>query len=201
MKIATYNVNSIRARFDRLVAWLGREQPDVTCLQEIKVTEDEFPRLELEALGYHVAVHGQRTYNGVAIVSRLPLEDVRAGLEGAPDEARLIGARVGETRILSVYVPNGQTVGSDKWAYKLAPATPSELLGDCFAQRLVTQMYFPGDPLFEFDPIFNSVRDERARRRLIARFSMDRSQENWALAYEFDIVLRGRDETPMEEAH
>jgi protocatechuate 3,4-dioxygenase, beta subunit len=75
------------------------------------------------------------------------------------------------------------------------------LLGEAFAQRLVTQMYFPGDPLFAYDPIFNSVRDPDARARMVARFSLDRSQEGWALAYEFDIVLRGRDETPMEETH
>ncbi len=75
------------------------------------------------------------------------------------------------------------------------------LLGNAFASRLVTQMYFPGDPLFAHDPIFNSVPDPRVRERLVARFSIDRSQENWALAYEFDIVLRGPDETPIEEEH
>ncbi|HXS43478.1 MAG TPA: protocatechuate 3,4-dioxygenase subunit beta [Solirubrobacteraceae bacterium] len=75
------------------------------------------------------------------------------------------------------------------------------LLGRSFEQRLVTQMYFPGDPLFPYDPIFTSVRDERARERMISRFSIDSSQENWALAYEFDIVLGGRDGTPIEEAH
>jgi protocatechuate 3,4-dioxygenase, beta subunit len=75
------------------------------------------------------------------------------------------------------------------------------LLGRSFAQRLVTQMYFPGDPLFVHDPIFNAVRDPRARERLVARFSMERSQENWALAYEFDIVLSGPDEAPIEEEH
>jgi protocatechuate 3,4-dioxygenase beta subunit len=75
------------------------------------------------------------------------------------------------------------------------------LLGRAFAQRLVTQMYFPGDPLFAYDPIFNSVRDPKARERLVAAFSIERTQENWALAYEFDIVLRGPDETPMEEEH
>jgi protocatechuate 3,4-dioxygenase beta subunit len=74
------------------------------------------------------------------------------------------------------------------------------LLGRSFEQRLVTQMYFPGDPLFPYDPIFTSVRDERARERMISRFSIDSSQENWALAYEFDIVLGGRDGTPIEEA-
>ena len=75
------------------------------------------------------------------------------------------------------------------------------LLGEAFAQRLVTQMYFPGDPLFPYDPIFNSVREEKARERLVSRFSIDATLENWSLAYEFDIVLRGRDETPMEEEH
>jgi protocatechuate 3,4-dioxygenase, beta subunit len=75
------------------------------------------------------------------------------------------------------------------------------LLGRSFAQRLVTQMYFPGDPLFAHDPIFNAVRDPRARERLVARFSMERSQENWALAYEFEIVLSGPDEVPIEEEH
>jgi protocatechuate 3,4-dioxygenase, beta subunit len=75
------------------------------------------------------------------------------------------------------------------------------LLGRSFEQRLVTQMYFPGDPLFPYDPIFNSVRDERARERMISRFSIDESQDNWALAYKFDIVLGGRSATPIEEAH
>jgi len=75
------------------------------------------------------------------------------------------------------------------------------LMGQAFVQRLVTQMYFPGDPLFEFDPIFNSVRDEQARQRMVSRFSIDETQPNWALAYEFDIVLRGPEQTPFEEEH
>lgn len=120
MKLATYNVNSIRARLDRLLAWLGREQPDVVCLQELKVSDDEFPWVELEAAGWFAAVHGQKTYNGVAILSRVPLTEVRAGLAGGADpEARLIAARAGGIQVLSVYVPNGKTVGSDKWAYKV----------------------------------------------------------------------------------
>ena len=75
------------------------------------------------------------------------------------------------------------------------------LLGEAFAQRLVTQMYFPGDPLFPHDPIFNSVRDERARERMVSRFSIEATQPDWATAYEWDIVLRGPEETPFEEAH
>lgn len=121
LRLATYNVNSIRARLERLLAWLARERPDVVCLQEIKVTDDEFPRLEIEAAGWHAAVHGQRTYNGVAILSRAPLADVQAGLgDGVDDgEARILSASHGANRIITVYAPNGQVVGSDKWGYKL----------------------------------------------------------------------------------
>ena len=141
MKIATYNVNSVRARLTRLLAWLSKERPDVACLQEIKATDDDFPRLEIEALGYQAAVHGQRTYNGVAILSLRPLDDVRRGLDGeTPDaEARLLSARVGDVRVLSVYVPNGQTVGSEKWEYKLE--WMERLRGHLVAS------YEPGTPL------------------------------------------------------
>ena len=121
MKIATWNVNSIRARLDRLVSWLGREQPDVVCLQELKVADADFPQLEIEAAGYHAAVYGQKTYNGVAILAKAPLSDVRIGLGGGTDpDARLIAAQAGDVRVLSAYVPNGKVVGSDKWEYKLS---------------------------------------------------------------------------------
>lgn len=121
MKIATWNVNSIRARLPRLVDWLGRAAPDVVCLQELKVAEDEFPFFEIEALGYRAVVLGQRTYNGVAILARQEPTDVRLGLvDGVTDDqSRLIAATIGGVRVLSAYFPNGQTVGSDKWAYKL----------------------------------------------------------------------------------
>jgi exodeoxyribonuclease-3 len=122
LTVATYNVNSIRARLDRVLAWLGRAAPDVVCLQELKVADDEFPRAAFEAAGWHCAVHGQRTYNGVAILSRAPLAAVSAGLDdGVTDpEARILSARVVGARIVSAYVPNGQLVGSAKWTYKLA---------------------------------------------------------------------------------
>ncbi|MEO8450854.1 MAG: exodeoxyribonuclease III [Gemmatimonadota bacterium] len=121
MKIATYNVNSIRARQDRLVAWLGRAQPDVVCLQELKVADDEFPHEALAALGYHAAIFGQRTYNGVAILSKAEPVDVVLGFDNDPgdDQARVIAVTTGGARIISAYIPNGQTVGSDKFAYKL----------------------------------------------------------------------------------
>ena len=121
MKLATWNVNSIRAREERLHRWLGAHQPDVLCLQELKVTDDAFPLLPLRALGYHAAVHGQKTYNGVAVLSRVePLAVERGfGDGGADTQARLVTALVGGVHVVSAYVPNGQEVGSDKWAYKV----------------------------------------------------------------------------------
>jgi exodeoxyribonuclease-3 len=121
MRIATWNVNSVRARLDRLVAFLGRQKPDVVCLQELKVTDAEFPREPLEAAGWKVATHGQKTYNGVAILSREELADVERGMgDGDPDpEARMIAATVRGVRVVSAYVPNGREVGSEKWDYKL----------------------------------------------------------------------------------
>jgi exodeoxyribonuclease-3 len=122
MKLVTWNVNSIRVRQERLLAFLGRHGPDVVCLQELKVEDAKYPHALLEAAGYRSVVHGQKTYNGVAILSRLPATDVRVGLDdGDPDpQARLVSAVIGGVRVASVYVPNGSEVGSEKWAYKRA---------------------------------------------------------------------------------
>ena len=122
MKLATWNVNSIRARLERLLAWLAKQQPDVLCLQELKVKDEDFPFEALRAAGWQAVAHGQPTYNGVAILSRQPLADVRRGLDDEVDDlqARLVSARVGGLTVLSAYVPNGHEVGSDKWDYKLA---------------------------------------------------------------------------------
>jgi exodeoxyribonuclease-3 len=121
MRIATWNVNSAKARMDRLLAWLQAHQPDVVCLQETKLTDDKFPSLELSALGYQSHVYGQKTYNGVAILSRLPVEAVQIGLGDEVDDpqARLIAASIAGVRVLSAYVPNGSTPDSDKFQYKL----------------------------------------------------------------------------------
>ncbi len=122
MKIATWNVNSLRPRLTGVAAWVARAQPDVLCLQETKVTDDLFPHAEIEAMGFsHRAVWGQKTYNGVAILSKRPLEDVRIGfLDREPDApARILSAVVDGIRIVDVYVPNGSEVGSDKFFYKL----------------------------------------------------------------------------------
>ncbi|HJU18979.1 MAG TPA: exodeoxyribonuclease III [Stellaceae bacterium] len=121
MKIATWNVNSVKARLPLLSAFLAEAQPDVLCLQETKCLAAEFPATEVEALGYHVRAVGQRSYNGVALVSKLPAEEVTEGLPGAPEDtqARYIEAAFGAVRIASLYLPNGNPVDTDKFAYKL----------------------------------------------------------------------------------
>ena len=120
MKIATWNVNSIRSRLDRLLAWLGNAQPDVVCLQELKVTDEAFPYEPIQQAGYHATVFGQKTYNGVAILSRREPANAQRGISGFDDlEARFLAAEIDRTWIASVYVPNGQVVGSEKYAYKL----------------------------------------------------------------------------------
>jgi exodeoxyribonuclease-3 len=122
MKIASWNVNSIRARLDRVLAWLQKERPDVVCLQELKAVEQAFPAEALREAGYFSAVYGQKTYNGVAILSRTEPTAVERGMDdGVEDpQARLLAADVEGVRVLSAYVPNGQAVASEKYAYKLA---------------------------------------------------------------------------------
>jgi len=120
MKLATWNVNSIKVRLPQLLEWLASARPDVLCLQELKTEDAKFPRAELEAAGYACAVSGQKTYNGVAILARAPLADFAAGIPGFADEQkRVIAATVQGMRVVCVYCPNGQAVGSDKYEYKL----------------------------------------------------------------------------------
>ena len=118
MKIAFWNVNSIRARLTQVSTWLGAHQPDVLCLQETKVEDAHFPREAIEDQGYNVEAYGEKNWNGVAIAARWPIEDVVRGLPGA-DEKRLLACRVRGVDIVDVYVPNGQAIGSEKYTYKL----------------------------------------------------------------------------------
>lgn len=121
MKLATWNVNSVRARLERVTAWIKKHQPDVLCLQELKTEEKDFPAQAFKDLGYHSVQACQRTYNGVAILSRTPAQQSLCGLgDGVDDtQARLVSALVEGVHVLCAYVPNGQEVGSDKYAYKL----------------------------------------------------------------------------------
>jgi exodeoxyribonuclease-3 len=121
-KIATWNVNSVRARLPRVVEWLTEFSPDIALLQELKCVEEQFPAMEIEELGYNIAVKGQKNFNGVAILAKRPIEDVITELPGAPDDeqARYIEAFVGDLRVASIYLPNGNPAPGDKFDYKLA---------------------------------------------------------------------------------
>ncbi|OAN44088.1 exodeoxyribonuclease III [Paramagnetospirillum marisnigri] len=121
MRIATWNVNSVRARLANVLDWLGEAKPDVLLLQEIKCQDDAFPRLEIESAGYHCVVHGQKSYNGVAILSKRQPEDIRIGLPGdaGDEQARYAEATVEGVRVASLYLPNGNPAPGDKFDYKL----------------------------------------------------------------------------------
>ena len=124
MKIATWNVNSILARLPLVTRWLEATQPDVLCIQETKCTDDKFPALELKAVGYDCLLFGQQTYNGVAIISRAGCSPGETVQRGYPDDdpsshARLLSAEISGVRIVNVYIPNGQMVGSEKYQFKL----------------------------------------------------------------------------------
>jgi exodeoxyribonuclease-3 len=157
MIVASWNVNSIRARLERVLSWIDRTQPDLVCLQETKVVDAYFPAAPFRERGYELALFGQKTYNGVAILSRLPLSEVRRGLDGET-EARFLQACCGEHLVVcSVYVPNGGTVGSEAWHYKLAwldrlctylatyatPETPWLLAGDFNVAPEARDVAFP----------------------------------------------------------
>lgn len=121
MKVAAWNINSLRVRMDRVLAWLEANQPDALCLQETKVEDKDFPALSFQSAGYRSAFHGQKTYNGVAILTKEPLRDVREGMgDGADDpQARLIAGTLNGVRIISAYMPNGEAFGTAKYEYKL----------------------------------------------------------------------------------
>jgi len=147
MRIATWNVNSVRTRLDQVTGWLARERPEVLCLQETKVADELFPRQAFEDLGYQLAISGQKAYNGVAIASLLPLEDVQIGFDAllGPDaralseQKRVISALIDGIRVLNLYVPNGSAVNSDKYVYKLDWLS-------CLSRYLAVQEE-QGDPL------------------------------------------------------
>ena len=123
MRIATWNVNSVKARRDRVVGWLARHRPDVLGLQELKVADEGFPSEAVRGAGdrpHHFAVHGQKAFNGVALISPHPIGQVRRGMENDDPQARLIGGVVRGVTVYSAYFPNGRTVGSDAYDYKLA---------------------------------------------------------------------------------
>jgi exodeoxyribonuclease-3 len=125
MRIATWNVNSIRQRMENMQTWLAERSPDIVCLQEIKCQDEAFPREVFEGLGYNVAVHGQKTFNGVALLSKLPFDEVAHGLIGDTSDVQarfleaVVSTKTGVLRVVSLYLPNGNPPASDKYSYKL----------------------------------------------------------------------------------
>ena len=154
MRIATWNVNSVRARLPRILPWLEEHAPEVVCLQETKCEDDHFPGEPLEELGYDIAVHGQRTYNGVAILSKSSIEDVHRGFgdEAFDGEARVVGGTIGDLMVCCVYVVNGVSVGHERYAYKL------EWLGRM--QRFVEERFPAGEKVVVCGD-FNVTFDDR----------------------------------------
>jgi exodeoxyribonuclease-3 len=158
LSVATWNVNSLRARLPGVLRWVRERKPDVLCMQETKVPDEDFPLDDFTILGYHEALHGQKSYNGVAILSRRPLTDVARGFDGkgGDEQKRLIAATVGGIRVVNAYIPNGGEVGSDKFAYKLD--FYERLLGYFGARRPDEPLVFVGDfnvapePRDVFDP-------------------------------------------------
>jgi len=125
MRIATWNVNSIRQRLENMLAWLKERAPDIVCLQEIKCVDEAFPREAFESLGYNVAVHGQKAFNGVALLSKLPFDEVAPGLIGDNDDVQarfleaIVSTKTGALRVVSLYLPNGNPPNTEKYPYKL----------------------------------------------------------------------------------
>ena len=184
MKIATWNVNSIKARMHAVTKWLGEAKPDIACLQELKSTEDTFPFMELEALGYNVEITGQKSYNGVAILSKLPFESVHKGLPGdeTDEQARYIegvfAGKNGPFRVASIYLPNGNPAPGPKYDYKLAwmerlysrakelltEEIPTILVGD---YNVIPRPEDAYDPIFWMDDALFRLETRQAFRRLL----------------------------------
>ena len=155
MRIATFNVNSVKARLPRLLEWLSEAKPDVVLLQELKCIDDDFPTLEIEALGYNCVSHGQKTYNGVAILSRFEITDVHQGLPGDDSDiqARYLEATINGLRIASIYLPNGNPIDTEKFPYKLS-----------WVDRLIDHVrdsLLPSEMPFVLGGDYNIVPDER----------------------------------------
>ena len=144
MKIVSWNINSLRKRQDRLFDWLEAVKPDIVCLQETKCPDDQFPALALQAVGYRSAYHGEKSYNGVAILAKREPRDVRPSLcdEVVDPQARVIAATIGHLRVFSIYAPNGQAVGSPAYEYKL---NWYRRLRDCVANEKSLDVIVCGD--------------------------------------------------------
>lgn len=188
MKLATWNVNSLRVRLDHVCEWLEQTQPDVLALQETKIADEEFPHAAFEALGYHSVCNGQRTYNGVAVISREAPERVVADLDGFEDtQRRVLGMTIGALRLYDVYVPNGQSLESEKYVYKLdwLDALREQLARELAEHELVAVV---GD--FNIAPDDRDVHDPEAWEGRIHCSPAERAALARALSVGFDDAFR-----------
>jgi len=189
MKIATWNVNSIRVRLETVRDWMARLRPDVLCLQEIKATDDQFPASAFEELGYQVAVSGEKTYNGVAIVARSELSSVLIGFPDydAAGQRRIIAATVGRIRVVNAYIPNGYQPDSLKFAYKL------EFIREL--RRYLENLHTPTEPIilvgdFNIAPEARDVYDPDAMDGQIGYHPAERTALAELKAWGFEDVFR-----------
>ena len=197
MRIASWNVNSVRTRLDQVLAWLEAQQPDVLCLQETKVADELLPSTAFEQLGYQCAISGQKAYNGVALISRRPMDDVQIGFTGLltddpqatelSDQKRVISALIDGIRVLNLYVPNGSSLSSDKYTYKLAWLA-------CLERYLAAQ-HDEGDPLcmvgdFNIGPEARDLHDPDRLSGGIMASDAERQALNDALAGRLTDVFR-----------
>lgn len=194
MKLASWNVNSIRQRLAHVRDWLVAEQPDVLALQEIKCVTADFPAAEFEALGYHCVVEGQKAYNGVALLSRLPPAAITSGLDGFEDEQkRVLAATYDGVRVFDLYVPNGQSVGSDKYAYKLRwLGALRETLREALDQH--AKIAVVGD--FNIAPEDRDVHDPDAWRDQVLCSDAERERLQALFALGFVDVFRRFEQAP-----
>jgi exodeoxyribonuclease-3 len=188
MIIATWNVNSLKVRLPHLLDWLKQRQPDVVCLQETKTEDAKFPADDIRAAGYEVVFSGQKTYNGVAILSRHPLTDVQAGIPGFADEQkRVIAATIDGVRVVCAYVPNGQAVDSDKYHYKLGWLEAFECwLADELKQH--AQLAVLGD--YNIAPADEDVHDPKAWEGQVLVSEHERAAFHRLLALELKDSFR-----------
>jgi len=188
VKIATWNVNSLKVRLPQVVNWIGAHKPDVLALQETKVTDENFPAVEINASGYEAAFSGQKTYNGVAMLTTTPVKDVDTNFPGlVTEERRTIAATVNGVRIVNLYVVNGQEVGSEKYAYKLKWL-------DAVADYLHAQVEKWGDVIvvgdFNIAPEDRDVHDPEAWREQILCSTPEREALQKILKLGFSDVFR-----------
>lgn len=188
MKIASWNVNSLNVRLPHVLQWLETEQPDLLALQETKLVDEKFPVAEIEAAGYQVVYSGQRTYNGVALLSKYPLEDVVTDIPGLDDpQRRILAATINGVRILDLYVVNGQEVGSEKYAHKLHWL---EKVRDYIAQDMKSHEHYVVLGDFNIAPSDADVHDPKAWHEKILCSTPEREALQSILALGFRDTFR-----------